>query len=94
MPSQQAGSMEITDVNATSFRSSDFVTIAVLVLRKHRLLRTIRDDPKRVVFEFERTPELETDIEHLRLGTLLVDPAAYWTAERRVKQLIYEGARQ
>ncbi len=82
--------MEITDVNAPCFQSSDFLTIAVLVLRKHRLLRTINDDPKRVVFEFERTSQLEEDVENLRLGNLLVDPADFWAAERRAKQLIYE----
>ena len=82
--------MNINDVNASYFRSSDFVTVVVLILNKHRLTRTINDDPKRVVFEFERTAKLDGDVESLRRGELLVDPADFWAAERRCKQLIYD----
>lgn len=81
------------DVNGSCFRTSDFVTIVVLILRKHRLLRTINDDPKRVFFEFERTPQLEADVEDLRLGNLLIEPADFYSAERRTKQILYEGER-
>ena len=83
--------MEISHVNEPCFQTSDFVTVAVLVLRKHRLLRTTNDDPKRVVFEFERTSELEEDVEDLRVGNLLVEPSDFFAAERRTKQIIYEG---
>lgn len=80
-------------MHMSTYQSSDFVTISTLVLRKHQLVRIERSNPRRAVFEFERTPQLEDDVDSLRRGDLLVDPTDFWAAERRAKQLIYEEER-
>lgn len=75
------------------FKTSDFLTVSVLLLRKHVLFAIDSSNPRRVVFQFEDSPQLRKDVQLLRRGELLVDPADFWAAERRAKQLIYEGGR-
>lgn len=75
------------------FRTSDFLTAVTMMVLEHRLLGVERNNPRRVVFEFEQSAQLEKDIERLRQGEILVDPADFWAAERRCKQIIYGGER-
>ena len=71
-----------------NYQTSDFPTASVLLLRKHRLLNVDRS-AQRVIFEFEDTEQLQTDINQLQSGDLRVEPLDYWTAQRRCKQLLY-----
>lgn len=75
------------------FQTSDFLTAITIMLLKHRLIDIKHDNPRRAVFEFEWSTKLEEDVESLKKGELLVDPADFWAAERRCKQLIYGGKR-
>lgn len=74
------------------YRTSDFVTAAVLVLLRHTVLHVDRTEGQRVVFEFERAPQLEEDLGRLDRRELRVDPLEFWMAERRCKRLLYESA--
>jgi len=73
------------------FSTSDFLTASVLLLRKHLLLSTDTNNPRRVVFIFEDNSRLQDDLISLKQGKLRVDPADFWAAERRCKRIIYEG---
>jgi hypothetical protein len=76
------------------YQTSDFLTAATLLVRKHSLLGIDTANPRRVVFQFQDHAQLHKDIELLNRGELLVDPTDFWAAERRCKQLIHEGERQ
>ena len=75
------------------YETSDFLTASVLLLQKHLLHSTDTTNPWRVVFAFEDSDQLQEDLLRLKRGELRVDPADFWAAERRCKQLIHEGAR-
>ncbi len=64
--------------------------MAVLLVKKNKLLSLDRSN-KRIVFEFERTPYLDTCVQELRLGESRIEPSELWAAIRRCKQLLYEG---
>lgn len=74
-----------------SHKTSDFLEAATLLLLKYPLLDVDATNPRRTVFEFEGSGQLQEDIIRLKQGRLLVDPADFWAAERRCKQLIYGG---
>lgn len=75
---------------SSTHRTSSLVNAAVLVTLKQKLLRLDRANPRRVIFEFVKTPQLEKSLELLNKGELKVDPNDFWAAERRCKQLLYE----
>lgn len=79
--------MEMKKLNETS----DLPTAATLLLLKHRLLSVDKSNPRRAVFIFEQTPELEDHIRQINQGDMRVDPIDFWNAERRCKQFIYEN---
>lgn len=77
----------------TTYKTSDFLTATVLLLRKHRLFSTDTSDARRVIFLFTNTSELQKDLLKLQHREIQVDPVDFWTAERRCKQLIHERTR-
>lgn len=77
----------------TRYQTSDFLTASLLLLRKHALITTDSTDPRRIVFSFEDSDDLQNDLLLFRRGELLVDPSDFWAAERRCKQIIHGGER-
>ncbi|HBE90361.1 MAG: hypothetical protein A3E37_01830 [Candidatus Andersenbacteria bacterium RIFCSPHIGHO2_12_FULL_46_9] len=75
------------------YETSDFLTASVLLMQKHPILSTDTSNPRRVVFVFEDSPRLQQNLTQLKRGELRCDPSDFWAAERRAKQLIYEGER-
>ena len=73
------------------YRTSDFPTATTLILRKHKLLRIDRTNPRRAEFEFKETKPLEEDLTALLRGELMVNPSEFWAAQKRCKQLLYNG---
>lgn len=80
-------------MNTTIYKTSDFLTASVLLLLKHVLISTDTSDTQRVVFLFTNSNRLQDDLITFQRGELLVDPADFWAAERRCKQIIFGGKR-
>lgn len=80
--------MEMKNINETS----DLPTAATLLLLKHRLLSVDKSNPRRAVFIFEKSTELEEHIQQINQGDMRVDPVDFWNAERRCKQYIYQSS--
>jgi hypothetical protein len=58
-------------------------------LLKHSILSVDRSNPRRVVFNFERSPQLLADLKKIDANQILVKPFEFWNTQRRCKQLIY-----
>ena len=71
--------------------TSDFLEAILLWLLKHALVSINRDNPRRALFVFERTPKLEEDLQTIRRGQLKVDPVDFWNAQKRLKRILYDA---
>ncbi len=72
------------------FQTSDFPTAVTLLTLRHTPQFVNRENPKRAVFVYQRTPEFEIDLNEIKSG-IKVDPFDFWNAQKRLKQLLYEG---
>ena len=68
----------------SSYRTKDLPTATFLSAKNYAYTLAV-PDVRRVVFvEFQRTPELETDLDELSRGSATVAPLAYEFARQRL----------
>ena len=72
-----------------SFESDHFSLCAYLLCKSFVLLSVKKDNPKRVVFVFEDSPEREQLTQEFFSNQGCVEPNSYFAAQKNLKQLIY-----
>ena len=73
------------------YQTSDFPTALTLQVLRHELTDIDRTNPRRSVFYFIDSSELQEDLQKLRRGEIKVDPLDFWYAQKRLKQMLYDG---
>lgn len=73
-----------------TFRTSDFALITTLSLF-FPIDGTDRSEPKRVVFIFKKTKQLEETIEKYYQLKLRIEPRQFFNQTKTVKSILYEG---
>lgn len=71
------------------YSTSDFPTAVTLLVLKYFLETVDRRNPRRAIFIFERSSQLENDIKKIQSGQIKVDPLDFWSAQKRLKQALY-----
>lgn len=72
-----------------TYSTPDLPTAAALLLFHQKIIRVDRSTPRKTVFVFERTPELEEKLGMLGMDALAVSPRSYSKALRHLKNLIH-----
>ena len=71
------------------YRSSDFYLCCFLFAKGTVIAGIDKNNPKRVVFSFEKSPELEQWIEDYWQNRAVVNPAVFVAAIKELKQQLY-----
>ena len=71
-----------------AFRSSDLALVAFLVLR-FAVVEIDRSTPKRAVFVFQKSEELEQQVNLFWAGQIKIEPRAYFESIKGIKTRIY-----
>lgn len=72
------------------YRTHDLPTAAVLLYKQCRLKTLDRSDPRRVVFVFEESPELQVTLRAYWNDTLLCPAQSLLTSLKRAKHILYD----
>jgi hypothetical protein len=73
-----------------SFKTSDFCLAAYLLTKTIPLTGTTRDDSNRVTFVYQNSAELSSLIISYFQMKAVIEPMAFFSAQKRLKQLIYQ----
>ena len=74
------------------FESSDLALASALYCLGAKLDTVDRTNPRRAVFVFQREKGLDALVQAFWARTLMVDAMGYFTAQRQLKQRLYEPA--
>jgi len=84
--------MKINERNkseSTSFKSSDFYLCCFLVAKGAVVIDIDKTNPRRSVFMFEDSPELQQDVEDFFNQRASINPRTFASAIKDVKQQLY-----
>lgn len=73
-----------------SINTSDFCLAAYLLAKNISLIETLRDDSSRVTFVYQNSAELSLLIDKYFQMKAVIEPMAFFSAQKRLKQLIYQ----
>ncbi|MES2224284.1 MAG: DUF5659 domain-containing protein [Patescibacteria group bacterium] len=73
------------------FRSSDFYLCCFLFAKNINLVGIDKDDPKRSIFAFENSVELQELVEEFFQNKASVNPRLFASAIKEIKQQIYSN---
>lgn len=76
---------------STTYKSSDFIIALTLQVLGHEIADIDRTNPRRSVFYFIDSAELQEDLRKLRKREIKVDPTDFWYAQKRLKHMLYDG---
>ena len=75
------------------YETSDLGTASYLLTIGHQLLTLNRVNPRRALFIFERTSDIERTVEDFWNGTARVAPLALLQSQKTLKSRIYASER-
>jgi|APSaa5957512622_1039677.scaffolds.fasta_scaffold249692_1 hypothetical protein len=78
-------------MNDSIYQTSDYLLITTLLYFGFETTNINRANPKRIVFEFNKTKELENRIQELWDNKLKVNPMEFTQKQNLIKQMIYGG---
>lgn len=79
--------MEYQDKN---FDTSDFCLASYLLAKNNPLTNTIRETSNRITFIFLQSDALSSLINEYYQMQAIVEPMAFFAAQKRLKQIIYQ----
>lgn len=79
--------MEMNDKN---YKTSDFCLASYLLAKNIPLIGTVRDGGNRVTFVYQSSTELSSLISEYFQMQAIIEPMAFFSAQKRLKQLIYQ----
>ncbi|OGK16342.1 hypothetical protein A2862_03345 [Candidatus Roizmanbacteria bacterium RIFCSPHIGHO2_01_FULL_38_41] len=79
----------MTDPINNTFETDNFQLASYILSQSCMLLMVKKDNPKRVVFVFEESPERERLTQEFLSYQGSVEPHKYFSAQKDLKQLIY-----
>ncbi|MBI3103536.1 hypothetical protein HYZ05_01220 [Candidatus Daviesbacteria bacterium] len=79
--------MEMNDKN---YKTSDFCLAAYLLAKNIPLTGTVREENNRVTFVYQTSNELSLLIDKYFQMQAMVEPMAFFAAQKRLKQIIYQ----
>lgn len=74
-----------------TFSSDSFVLASYLLCESFKLISINRDNPKRMIFIFEDSNQRESLIELFFSYRAQVEPNRFYSAQRNLKQMIYQN---
>lgn len=72
------------------FYTSDLALVSALVSWNFPILSIDKTDPKKALFAFNKTPEIEDHVQSYWNDTKLVSPKRYFSVIKEVKTRIYQ----
>lgn len=75
--------------NQTSFSSSELALCAALICLEFPLDSLDKSTPQRTIFQFKRSEELDLAVANFWQRKLLLEPLAFFEAQRYLKSRIY-----
>ncbi len=79
--------MEMNDKN---YKTSDFCLASYLLARNIPLTGTVKEGGNRVAFIYQSSEELISIINEYFQMQAVVEPMAFFAAQKRLKQIIYQ----
>lgn len=73
-----------------NYKTSDFCLAAYLLAKNITLTGTVREGGNRVVFVYQSSAELSFLISKYFQMQAVIEPMAFFAAQKRLKQLIYQ----
>ncbi len=73
------------------FASQELSLVAALVSWGFPIFSVERSDPKRIIFAFDNSPELQDAVQDFWDDSGVVSPKKYFSALREIKSRIYGG---
>jgi len=73
-----------------NYKTSDFCLASYLLAKNIPLIGTARDGGNRVTFVYQSSAELNSLISEYFQMQAVIEPMAFFSAQKRLKQLIYQ----
>lgn len=77
-------------MNDKNYKTSDFCLASYLLARNIPLTGTVKEDRNRVAFIYQSSEELISLINKYFQMQAVVEPMAFFAAQKRLKQIIYQ----
>ena len=70
-------------------KTSDFILASTLLTLGYDIIGIDKTNPKRVVFYYKKTSDLEVDVQEYWAGKVRVDPKAFVYSQREIRGRIH-----